>query len=118
MFSIFEMSFQYYFSAAPSRSESEPDIPLVEPELVTMPEAGFPRKPQKEEEERHKVEVEMNVEARKEVSVVEGKFLGSESLPNSQILFDRSILWILWSAWFVQWMQYIYLMVFFCIPLL
>ena len=60
--------------AAPSRSESEPDISLVEPEMVTMPEAGFPQKPEKQEEEKHKVEVEMNVDARKEVSVVEGQW--------------------------------------------
>ena len=42
--------------------------------MVTMPEAGFPQKPEKQEEEMHKVEVEMNVEARKEVSVVEGQW--------------------------------------------
>ena len=72
-----------HFSTAPSRSESEPDIPLVEPELVTMPEAGFPPKPEKKEEETHKVEVEMNVEARKEVSVVEGKFLGNSEFSHT-----------------------------------
>ncbi len=48
-------------------------MPLVEPELVAPAEAGLPTRPETREEETHKVEVEMNVEARKEVSVIEGQ---------------------------------------------
>lgn len=77
-----------------------------------MPEAGFPPKPEKKEEETHKVEVEMNVEARKEVSVVEGKFLGNTLVRNSHIH-----LICMHSFFCVIHLMCNYLMVFICIAL-
>ena len=74
-----------------------------------MPEAGFPPKPEKKEEEMHKVEVEMNVEARKEVSVVEGKFIS-----NALIAIVTYFWFFLHSEMVpsIEWTQYTHLMLF------